>query len=145
MPVSTVSSVAVLTNQQERDQINQDATITPGVVTTDRNDQRVAAVAQTAIALASPPASLTANADTTLTWNTTSGETYSVRRVYVQNKSTTDCFLDFDTAATAGAIAVRAGTEKSIDAPCNALHIWCSVALAVGGTADGNLVVRGWL
>lgn len=145
MSVSTVSSVAVLTNQQERDQINVDATITPAVVTTDRNDQRVAPVAQTPVGLSSPPTALTAGADTALTFTVTSGEAYSVRRLYVQNKSTTDCFLDFDTAATAGAIAVRAGTEKAIDAPCNVLHVWCATAITLGGTADGNLVVRGWV
>lgn len=151
MPVSTVSSVAVLTNQQERDQINADGTITPATVATDRNDQRVAAVAQTAVALASPPASLTANADTTLTWNTTSGEAYSVRRIEVQNKSgrngvaAVDVFIAADATASQGNLVVPAGAYLARDIPCNALHVYCSAALAVNGTSDGNLVVIGWL
>ena len=151
MPVSTVSTVSVLTNQQERDQINADASLTPATVATDRNDQRIAPVAQTAVALQGPPATLTASADTTLTWATTSGEAYSVRRVFVQNKSGNNgvtavpMYVAFDATASAGSVRIDAGAWLSFDVPNNALHVYCTSALAVNGSSDGNVVVLGWL
>jgi hypothetical protein len=153
MAVSAIDKVPVLTGLQERVQDNAgDTSITPGAVLLDRNDQRTATVAQTPVTLSGPPANLTAAADTVLTWNTTSGEAYSVRRIEVQNKSgrnsvaAVDIFVEADAAASPGSIVVPpGGSYLSRDIPCNVLHIYCSAALALNGTADGNVVVKGWL
>lgn len=150
MAVSSIDKVPVLTGLEERVQDNAgDTSMTPGAVLFDRNDQRTATVAQTPITLSGAPANLNAAADTALTWTTTAGEAYSVRRVYIENNSdggtAATLYGRFDATANPGGFKIRPGEWRSFDVPCNVLHLYCASGLALNGTTDGGVVVLGWL
>jgi hypothetical protein len=150
MAVSAIDKVPVLTGLQERVQDNAgDTSITPGAVLLDRNDQRTATVAQTPVLITTPPATLSAAADTVLTWATTAGEAYSVRRIYIENNSDggtpATVYGRFDAVANPGGFKIRPGEWRSFDVPCNVLHLYCASALTLNGTTDGGVVVLGWL
>lgn len=89
-------------------------------------------------ALATPPAALTAGADTVLTFAP------AAQHLLIQNKSTTAVYIEFGAVATVGSFLVDAGQTFSIDIPVTALHVYSAAALNVNGTADANLVVKGW-
>lgn len=88
------------------------------------------------VALSSPPATLTAGADTALSFAGT------VNHVYLENNTASVVNYDYDTAATAGSPVLNPGDWRLIDWPLTTLHLLCSVAVALNGGAAGNLIVR---
>lgn len=100
----------------------------------------VNATAGASVALSSPPTTLTAGADTALTFAT------QARHLTVQNKSTSDVYIEFDATASLGSLVIPGGANAlaSFDLPCTVLHAYCAAALNVNGTAGANLVVKGW-
>ena len=83
---------------------------------------------------------LTAGVDTSLTFAS------QVRHVWIQNKSNSDIYVEFDATATVGSLIIPGGAKALAEwnIPCTVLHVFCAAALAVNGTADANLVVKGW-
>jgi hypothetical protein len=89
---------------------------------------------------AGAPAALTASADTTFAFS------QPVTHIYVQNKSAADVYVEFDAAATVGSAVVPANRGGLFfDIPCAAVHLFSTAATNVNGTADLNIVLRGWL
>ena len=101
--------------------------------------QTAGLVAGSKVALSAPPATLTAGADTSLTFSS------QVRHLYVQNKSSSDVTIEFDATSSAGSFIIpgSANTLVQFDLPCTVLHCFCAAAIAVNGTTGGNLVVEG--
>ncbi len=86
---------------------------------------------------------LTANTDTSFTFSP------AVKHVFIQNKSATDVYFELDAAATVGGPVLPAaqGNNRSIvffDVPVTVVHLLSVPATNVNGTADLNIVVRGW-
>jgi hypothetical protein len=96
-----------------------------------------AAESYAAVALTSPPANLTAGADTTLTFAS------AVKVVYVENNTGEDKNLAFDTAATAGSRKLLDGEAREYVVACTAVHVYGASASPVNGSAAGNLIVEG--
>lgn len=110
-----------------------------GGVESDRNGGlKSNPAAGATVALSSPPTTLTANADTTLTFAT------PVRHVLVQNNTATDKHVNFDAAASLGTLLVAAGVLMAFDVPCTTLHVWSTAADNVNGATASNLVALGW-
>jgi len=92
------------------------------------------------VALSAPPAALTANADTLLTFAS------AVHHLEVQNKSGVDIYVKTDAPASQGSRKVYAnGGSFFSDLPCTTLHIYSTAATALNGTADSNIFVEGRL
>jgi len=92
------------------------------------------------VALVTPPAALTAGADTLLTFAS------QVRHLRVQNKSATRIYIKRDAPASLGSEAVyENGGAYGDDIPCTVLHIYSTVATNVNGPTDNNIVVEGRL
>lgn len=93
----------------------------------------------TNIPLVSPPAQLTAGQDTTLNFGTL------VYSVMIQNKSTSDVYVEFDSAASVASLVIPGGSKALAEFPvrCTTVHIFCAAALYVNGSNDNNLIVKG--
>jgi hypothetical protein len=98
----------------------------------------VAIVPAPAVALSSPPANLTAGADTSLTFAS------EIHHLLIQNNGAVTVGVEFDATASAGSLQVAAGQTLLLDLPLTVLHCYSASAPAVNGTAAGNLVVKGW-
>jgi len=154
MPVPTAltpGTASVLTNQQERTDTDVSGTLLPRVTVGDRAGQRVAPVAQLAVAPTSPQANLNAATDTTYTFPNTDSGMYNLRRVYIENNSDrgstpADLYVNFDAAASPGTSCLRPGQWRSYDVPVAAtVHLYSTQALAVNGAAAGGVFMLGWL
>lgn len=145
----TPGNVTVLTNVAER--TDSDGTeILPRVTVGDRYGQRMAPVAQLAVAPTSPPANLNAGSDTTVSFPNTDAGMWNLRRVYIENNSDggtpVTVYVNFDAAASPGTCKVRPGEWRSYDVPVNAaVHLYCASALSLNGGTDGGIVLLGWL
>lgn len=90
------------------------------------------------VALSSPPATLTANASTLLTFAST------VRHIEIQNNTTDTKGVEFDgTTATAGSYQVPPGGTYSADVSTTQVALYGTLASALNGSSAGNVVVRG--
>jgi hypothetical protein len=86
------------------------------------------------------PAALTANVDTAFAFS------QPVAHIYVQNKSATDAYIEWDAAAGVGSVLIQAsGGGLFFDIPCSAVHLYSTAGTNVNGAADLNIVVKGWL
>lgn len=93
----------------------------------------------TNIPLSSPPTALTANVDTLFTFSQV------VEHVFIQNNSSVNITVDFDTPATSGSIVIKAGTYAYFDLRVTTVHILSSSATNVNGSSGSNIVLKGWV
>jgi len=94
----------------------------------------------TAVALSSPPANLTAGANTVLTFAST------VYRIYIENNTTESKGYAVPSPATAGSklVFATAAIEIAVPGGTTTLGIYGAVASALNGSAAGNLIVEGY-
>lgn len=92
------------------------------------------------VALSSPPATLTAGADTPVTFSS------QAKHVWVQNNSATAVGVEFDGVSSAGSLQIPGGMNAfaRFDVPCTVVHLFSSTATALNGTAGANIVLKGW-
>ena len=85
------------------------------------------------------PSTTTAGADTTYPFAS------EVHQLSLWNKSNSDVFFEFDAAASQGSRVVRAN-QVVVNLACRVtnLHLWCSAAININGSADGNIFLEGW-
>jgi len=91
------------------------------------------------IALTTPQAALTASTDTSYTFAS------QAKHMLIQNKSATNVYIEFDATTTVGSLLVYPnGQLLFFDIPVTAMHLYSTAATNVNGTADNNIVLKGW-
>lgn len=111
-----------------------------GSALSNTNPEPVQFVSQSGyVALTSPPAQTNAGSDTTLTFGS------QVNTILIQNNSTSTINFAFDTAASAGSLALAAGQIFIYSKKVTTVHLYTANAANVNGTSSGNIVVLGEL
>lgn len=91
------------------------------------------------VALTSPPATTNAGSDTALTFSS------QINNVIVENNTSANVYVAFDTAATLGSIALVPGMYYEKPKKVTVLHLYTVAAQNINGSAVGAIVVLGEL
>jgi hypothetical protein len=91
------------------------------------------------VALSSPPTQTGVGTDTTFTFS------QQVNNVIIQNNSTVNVNVSFDSTATAGSILLTPGQYYEKAKKVTAVHLLTSSAVNVNGSSANNIVLLGEL